>query len=252
MLKVESSDASVASPATLQLQNSYTAGMAEMGTCTQDDNNEAVATPMQSCISAEGHTWHPAYNLQGFTVSATAGGDFQIATGEGNPLLTIDRVTYATSLAGSLRVESGGVNITGGLEIATAGLGSCTNTSSGTPTSQLTQSSCQNEGHTWTPGLGLRVQQGGAVVTGGMTLVDVGLLVEQGGMTIAQGGAVVTGGIVVETAGLRVKQGGIVVENGGMNVSEDGMVVEQGGVVVQPVERNHQRALLLLLATSHN
>jgi hypothetical protein len=139
VLLIKSSDGNAASSASLQLQNAVPANYAA------------------------------GLNEKGFSVSATETGDFQVASetpsGEARALLTIDGTTWETSLSGALRVERDGVNITGGLDIATEGL---------------------------------TILQGGANITGGMIITDTGLEVILGGMTISQGGATVTGGIVVE------------------------------------------------------
>eukprot|EP01052_Picozoa_sp_SAG31_P010053 SAG31_NODE_540_length_14288_cov_51.958066_2_plen_409_part_00 len=177
VLAIRATDDSHASPASLFLQNSLA------------DYDEGIQL-----------------NRHGFSLSSTAESNFQIATGDGHPLLTIDGVTYSTTLAGALMVESGGMNVTGGMNIVNG--------------DNLT-------------GVGLNILQGGALITGGVTLMNGGMTIETGGMTISEGGAVVTGGITVENDGMVIRQDGMLIENDGFTVAQGGMVIENDGGVVE-------------------
>jgi len=82
------------------------------------------------------------------------------------------------------------------------------------------------------PSIGMVVGQGGATITGGVTLVDSGLTIVEGGMTITAGGFTVTeGGMTVASGGLNVGSGGAEV-TGGLTVTDAGISVHGGGVVI--------------------
>ena len=148
-----------------------------------------------------------------------------------NAIRVNDAGLYITTAGAS--ILSGGISVTGGITVSSGGIGPSPYYMRHEVNQGLTIAGGLrfSRGYTSTGG-GIYAAQYIDVVTGGVTVVNSGLVVTQGGMTVGLGGLMVTaGGATVSTKGLKVNDG-VSVGTGGVRVAASGATILAGGVTV--------------------